>query len=91
VNDGVSLSIDTVCKAKEAFCSGTAASVAPVASVTYRGQQYLFNEGKVLMSFLLSASGALNSLARAWAVALGGGCDTVSLRYPCRDPDGHSA
>jgi len=47
VNDGVSLSIDTVCKAKEAFCSGTAASVAPVASVTYRGQQYLFNEGKV--------------------------------------------
>lgn len=46
VNEG-SVSIDTVCQAKEAFCSGTGASVTPVASVTYKGNKYLFNNGEV--------------------------------------------
>ena len=41
------MSIDTVCQAKEAFCSGTGASVTPVASVTYKGNKYLFNNGEV--------------------------------------------
>jgi len=41
------LSITTVCEAAEAFCSGTGASVTPVASVTYKGHKYLFNDGKV--------------------------------------------
>jgi len=34
-------------KAKEAFCSGTGASVTPVGSITYKGQKIVFNNGEV--------------------------------------------
>lgn len=33
--------------AKEAFCSGTGASITPVGSVTDNGKKMIFNNGKV--------------------------------------------
>jgi len=42
-----SLSITTVLSAKEAFCTGTGASVSPVGAITFHGKKAVFNNNEV--------------------------------------------
>jgi len=41
------ISIEQVLDAKETFCSGTGASVTPVASITYKGNKVVYGNGEV--------------------------------------------
>jgi branched-chain amino acid aminotransferase len=41
------VSISDAVQAEEAFCTGTAAVISPVGSITYRGETSIFNNGKV--------------------------------------------
>lgn len=41
------VSIDLAMDAKEVFCSGTGASIAPVGSITYKGRKAIFNNQQV--------------------------------------------
>jgi len=41
------ISIKEALDANEVFCTGTAAIVAPIGSINYQGEEYLFNDGKI--------------------------------------------
>ena len=41
------LDIEMACKASEAWCTGTGASITPVGSIEYKGADHVFNGGKV--------------------------------------------
>lgn len=47
VDDKTPVSLEMVQTAKEAFCSGTGASISPVGSVTHAGKKYVIGNGKV--------------------------------------------
>jgi branched-subunit amino acid aminotransferase/4-amino-4-deoxychorismate lyase len=48
------LDIETVLNAKEAFCTGTGASVTPVGTITYGDRKVEYKDGKVFVSCALS-------------------------------------